>query len=87
MTLKCVVHNFLFRMIFVVFIVVGAVSKLSDVLDFSDAMIFSMAFPNIVGSIILAPKVLKKVRDYWERYQSGEMSPTEGNWEFAKAER
>ena len=69
----------LFRMIFVVFIVVGAVSKLSDVLDFSDAMIFSMAFPNIVGSIILAPKVLKKVRDYWERYQSWEMSPTEGN--------
>jgi len=69
----------LFRIIFVVFIVVGAVSKLSDVLDFSDAMIFSMAFPNIVGSVVLAPKVLKKVRDYWERYQSGEMSPTEGN--------
>lgn len=69
----------LFRIIFVVFIVVGAVSKLSDVLDFSDAMIFSMAFPNIVGSIFLAPKVLKKVRDYWERYQSGEMNPVESN--------
>ena len=69
----------LFRIIFVIFIVVGAVSKLSDVLDFSDAMIFSMAFPNIVGSIFLAPKVLKKVRDYWERYQSGEMSPVESN--------
>ena len=69
----------LFRIIFVVFIVVGAVNKLSDVLDFSDAMIFSMAFPNIVGSVVLAPKVLKKVRDYWERYQSGEMSPTESN--------
>ena len=69
----------LFRIIFVVFIVVGAVSRLSDVLEFSDAMIFSMAFPNIVGSIVLAPKVLKKVRDYWERYQSGEMSPAESN--------
>ena len=69
----------LFRIIFVIFIVVGAVSKLSDVLDFSDAMIFSMAFPNIVGSIFLAPKVLKKVRDYWERYQSGEMNPVESN--------
>ena len=69
----------LFRIIFVVFIVVGAVSKLSDVVDFSDAMLFSMAFPNIVGSIVLAPKVLKKVRDYWERYQSGEMSATESN--------
>ena len=65
--------------IFVIFIVVGAVSKLSDVLDFSDAMIFSMAFPNIVGSIFLAPKVLKKVRAYWERYQSGEMNPVESN--------
>ena len=69
----------LFRIIFVIFIVVGAVSKLSDVLDFSDAMIFSMAFPNIVGSIFLAPKVLEKVRDYWGRYQSGEMSPAESN--------
>ena len=69
----------LFRIIFVIFIVVGAVSKLSDVLDFSDAMIFSMAFPNIVGSIFLAPKVLKKVRDYWERYQSGEMNPVVSN--------
>ncbi|MEC9259122.1 MAG: alanine/glycine:cation symporter family protein [Candidatus Poribacteria bacterium] len=69
----------LFRIIFVIFIVVGAVSKLSDVLDFSDAMIFSMAFPNIVGSIFLAPKVLEKVRDYWGRYQSGEMSSVESN--------
>ena len=69
----------LFRIIFVIFIVVGAVNKLSDVLDFSDAMIFSMAFPNIVGSIFLAPKVLEKVRDYWGRYQSGEMSPAESN--------
>ena len=69
----------LFRIIFVIFIIVGAVNKLSDVLDFSDAMIFSMAFPNIVGSIFLAPKVLEKVRDYWGRYQSGEMSPAESN--------
>ena len=69
----------LFRIIFVIFIVVGAVNKLSDVLDFSDAMIFSMAFPNIVGSIFLAPKVLEKVRDYWGRYQSGEMSSVESN--------
>ena len=64
-----------FRIIFVLFVVVGAVHKLSDVLDFSDMIILSMAFPNIVGSIILAPKVLQKVRDYWGRYQSGEMKP------------
>jgi len=63
----------IFRIIFVICIVVGAVNKLSDVLDFSDVMILSMGFPNIVGSIILAPTVLKKVKDYWKRYKSGEM--------------
>jgi AGCS family alanine or glycine:cation symporter len=64
---------FVFRIIFVAAVVVGAVNKLEDVLVFSDVMILSMAFPNIIGSIILAPKVLPLVRDYWRRYTSGEM--------------
>ena len=64
-----------FRVMFVLCIIAGAINPLSDVLDFSDAMILSMAFPNIVGSIILAPYVLAKVKDYWARYQSGEMKP------------
>lgn len=61
----------LFRIVFVGCIVVGATHPLKDVLDFADAMILSMAFPNIVGSIILAPQVLEKVKDYWARYKSG----------------
>ena len=64
-----------FRIIFVLFILVGAVHPLRAVLDFSDAMVLGMAFPNIIGSIILAPRVLEKVKDYWNRYQSGEMEP------------
>ena len=66
-----------FRIIFVLFVIVGAVNKLDAVLDFSDAMVLGMAFPNIIGSIILAPRVLGKVRDYWNRYQSGEMEPVQ----------
>jgi AGCS family alanine or glycine:cation symporter len=62
-----------FRIIFILFVIVGAVNKLDAVLDFSDAMVLGMAFPNIIGSILLAPRVLEKVRDYWNRYQSGEM--------------
>ncbi len=64
-----------FRVIFVLFVLVGAVHPLKAVLEFSDVMILCMAFPNIIGSIILAPRVLEKVRDYWNRYQSGEMEP------------
>ena len=66
-----------FRVIFVLFILVGAVYPLRAVLDFSDAMALGMAFPNIIGSIILAPRVLEKVKDYWNRYQSGEMAPVQ----------
>jgi AGCS family alanine or glycine:cation symporter len=64
-----------FRIIFILFVIVGAVNKLDAVLDFSDAMVLGMAFPNIIGSILLAPRVLEKVRDYWNRYVSGEMKP------------
>jgi len=61
---------FIFRIVFVCCIVFGAVNSLSDVLDFSDVMILSMAFPNILGSLILAPKVLGKLKDYFARMKS-----------------
>ncbi len=44
----------IFRVVFVCFVYIGATHKLGSVLDFSDLMILSMAFPNIVGGIILA---------------------------------
>ena len=64
-----------FRVLFVIFVFLGAVTNIGAVLLFSDLMILSMSFPNIIGSIILAPIVLKKLKDYWKRYQSGEMKP------------
>ena len=62
----------LFRITFVLFIYIGAVNNFSDVLDFTDAMILSMAFPNILGCAILAPKVLAKSKDYLRRHKNGE---------------
>lgn len=70
MGLKSVV---VFRVIFLLFILLGATNPMGDVLNFSDVMILSMAFPNIIGSIILAPIVWGKVKDYMARYKSGEM--------------
>lgn len=67
----------IFRIIFVFFVFVGAVTSLGPVLDFSDLMILSMAFPNILGSIFLAPIVLKRLQDYWGRYKAGEIKPVQ----------
>ena len=67
---------FIFRLTFVVFVFVGSVTTLKEVLGFSNLMILGMAFPNILGGMILAPMVRSKVRDYWSRYKSGRMPPT-----------
>ena len=62
-----------FRLLFVTFVFVGAVTKLSNVLSFSDLMILSMAFPNIIGGIILSPQIKACLQEYWGRLKSGEM--------------
>ncbi len=66
----------IFRILFVVAVFIGAVIPLKAVLNFSDLMILCMAFPNILGGLILAPMVKEKAKDYWTRYKSGQMEPT-----------
>ena len=59
-----------YRIAFVFFVALGPVLKVDDVLDFSDMMLLSMAFPNILGMIFLAKVVREKKRDYLARYQN-----------------
>ena len=42
-------------------------------MDFSDMMILGMAFPNIIGGVILSPQIKAALQDYWTRYRSGQM--------------
>ena len=51
---------------------VGAIVPLGAVLDFSDMMILAMAFPNIIGCLLLAPGVRRDLFSYWQRLQAGE---------------
>lgn len=60
-----------YRIIYVGAVFVGAIVNLGAVLDFSDFMILSMAFPNIFGLILLTPQVRRDLLDYWERYKAG----------------
>ncbi len=53
-----------YKGLFLVFIVLGAASSLGAVIDFSDAMVFAMIFPNMIGLLILAPKVKVEVARY-----------------------
>lgn len=46
-----------YKLLFCVFVVIGAAASLGSVIGFSDAMIFAMMVPNMIGLVILAPKV------------------------------
>lgn len=67
-----------YKIIFLLFVVFGSVFKLGNVLDFSDLMILGMAFPNILGMLLLSNKVRAALDTYWGKYTSGEMKPVNG---------
>ena len=48
-------------------------SSHSLVLDFSDAVIFVVALPNILGLYILAPVIKAELENYQKRLNSGEI--------------
>lgn len=56
-----------YRIVYVFFVVLGPVLKVDDVLDFSDMMLLSMAFPNVIGMIFLARTVRERTDDYMRR--------------------
>jgi len=59
--------------LFLIFIIIGSSSNLGSVIAFSDMMILSMAFPNIIGLLILLPEVKSEVELYFKQLKSGEI--------------
>ncbi len=62
-----------FKVIFCIFIVIGAAASLGPVIDFSDAAIFAMAVVNIAGLYFLMPIVKRELESYLRRLNSGEI--------------
>ncbi len=67
-----IVRN-IYYVIFLFFVVVGSASSLGAVVDFSDFMILSMAFPNILALFILNKEVRMDLKSFISRIKSGEI--------------
>jgi len=65
------VSDVIYQLIFLAAIIIGSSSALNVVMDFSDMMVLCMAFPNIIGLLILAPEVKRDMTDYFSRLKSG----------------
>ena len=54
----------IYKILFCLFVVVGAAANMKSVLDFSDAMIFAMMVPNMIGLFLLVPVVKEELSKY-----------------------
>lgn len=59
------VADTVYKILFLLFVVIGAAATLDAVIKFSDAMILALVFPNMVGLLFLFPKV----RDEFNKYK------------------
>lgn len=53
-----------YKLLFLLFVVIGAAASMKSIWDFSDAMIFAMVFPNMIGLYFLFPVVKKQLKRY-----------------------
>lgn len=62
-----------YKILFCIFVVIGSAMNLGAVIEFSDAMIFAMSFPNIFGCYILASEVKTDLGSFLHRIKNGEI--------------
>ncbi|WP_163517908.1 amino acid carrier protein [Gelidibacter japonicus] len=62
--------EFIYKMLFLVFVVIGASVSLGAVLDFSDMMILAMSFPNIIGLYIMSKEVKIDLDSYVKKLKA-----------------
>ncbi|MDG2194179.1 MAG: alanine/glycine:cation symporter family protein [Polaribacter sp.] len=56
--------EYAYKLLFCVFVIIGSAASLGSVIGFSDAMIFAMMVPNMIGLVLLAPKVKEELNKY-----------------------
>ncbi len=61
---KSKISDLTYKVLFLLFIVIGAAGDMSAVWTFSDAMILALVFPNMIGLFFLFPKVKEELNRY-----------------------
>jgi AGCS family alanine or glycine:cation symporter len=60
-----------YKLLFLLFVIIGAAASMNSIWAFSDAMIFAMVFPNMVGLYFLFPIVKKQLNRYLKAIKDG----------------
>jgi AGCS family alanine or glycine:cation symporter len=70
--------SILYRLIFIAFIILASVVSAGNILDFSDLLLLSMAFPNLLALYLLQGKIAAALREYLGKLRSGELDKEAG---------
>ena len=65
----------LFKATFLIVLIIGASLQLTAVMDFADAMLMAMGFPNLLGLFLLRKEAKELMQSYFRRLKSGEIKP------------
>lgn len=65
-----------FKVVFLLTVVLGASMNLSSIVDLADALVFTMAIPNLIGVYLLLPVIKRDLADYRAKLRSGAIRPS-----------
>jgi alanine or glycine:cation symporter, AGCS family len=68
-----------YKLIFIGATPIGTVVSFSRLADFSDAVYFLMAIPNVIGMYLLAPVVKRELKEFMAKLKSGEIKSVREN--------
>ncbi|MBP1839542.1 alanine/glycine:cation symporter family protein [Formosa algae] len=78
------ITDLVYKVLFLFFVVVGASISLGAVIDFSDAMIFAMVVPNIIGVVLLTPVVKRELNRYMTAISKKDDAIEEGATDYTE---
>ena len=66
----------IFKIVFLLTVVLGASIGLGAVIDFADMMFLTLAIPNLIGLYMMSGSVAKDLKEYMAKVKSGEIAKT-----------
>lgn len=60
------IAEYVYKLLFCGFVVVGSAATIGNVVRVSDAMLFAMVIPNMIGIYLLLPVIKRELKDYRE---------------------
>lgn len=66
----------IFKLVFLLTVVLGASVGLGAVIDFADMIFLTLAIPNLIGLYLMSNSVSKDLKEYFSKVKSGEIPKT-----------